>query len=73
MMATKLARKVSPANNVLEKFVIILYIYISYLYTFAAVSESLSNPNKLFHVMDRVDVAAFKVSESASTTSTMTM
>lgn len=41
--------------------------------TLAAVSESLSSPNKLFHVIDRVDMVVSITKESASTTSTMTM
>lgn len=43
------------------------------MFTLEVVSESLSNPIKLFHVMDRDDIVESIIKESASTTSIITM
>lgn len=59
-----------------ERFILNLYLKLLHkyaiVYTLAAVSESLCNPNKLSHV-DRVDKVELITKESASTTSTMTI
>lgn len=84
MMAIKLEQIVFPvAQTVIKKKMctknVIVYLYLIKLlnkyttaYTLAAVSESLCNPNKLFHV-DFVDKVESITKESAFATSTMTI
>lgn len=84
MMAIKLAQRVSPVvqtvvnKKMCKKNDVIVYLYFKLLYkytivyTLAAFSESLCNPNKLFHV-DLVDRVESITKESAFATSTMTI
>ncbi|KYN41280.1 hypothetical protein ALC56_04431 [Trachymyrmex septentrionalis] len=56
-----------------SRYVRHIYVIDKSTFTLAAVSDSLSNPNKLFHVMDREDIVESITKESASATSIITI